>query len=69
MELKKLTNYLRDDEEEFAGVLEAKTNSSIAAQQKATQDALQKAIVRSKDVDRLYEGLYENMVNGKVTDQ
>ncbi|MBQ7699974.1 MAG: DUF4368 domain-containing protein, partial [Clostridia bacterium] len=29
----------------------------------------QKAIVRSKDVDRLYEGLYENMVNGKVTEQ
>ena len=69
MELKKLTNYLRDEEEEFAGVLEAKTNSSIAARQKATQEALQKAIVRSKDVDRLYEGLYENMVNGKVTEQ
>ncbi len=69
MELKRLTDFLRDDEDSFADLLESKTNSDIAAQQKATQEALQKAIVRSKDVDRLYEGLYENMVNGKVTEQ
>ena len=69
MELKRLTEFLKDDEDSFADLLESKTNSGIAAQQKATQEALQKAIVRSKDVDRLYEGLYENMANGKVTEQ
>ena len=69
MELRRLAIFLRDDEEAFAELLESKTNSSIAKQQKSTQDELQKATVRSKEVERLYEGLYENMVNGKITEQ
>ena len=54
MELKRLTEFLRDDEDSFADLLESKTNSDIAAQQKAAQEAFQKAIIRSKDVDRLH---------------
>ena len=69
MELKRLTDFLRGDEESFAELLEEKTNSSIAKEQKSVQESLQKAIVRSKEVERLYEGLYENMANGTVTEQ
>lgn len=69
MELKRLTELLKDDEDSFAELLESKTNSSIAAQQKAVQEALHKATIRGKEAERLYEGLYENMVNGKVTEQ
>ena len=68
MELKRLSQYLHDDEDAFAELLENKTNKDIAKRQKYLAEEIQKATVRIKDVERLYERLYEDNVNGKVTD-
>lgn len=68
IELKRLSRYLHDDEDAFAELLENKTNKNIAKRQKYLAEEIQKATVRIKDVERLYERLYEDNVNGKVTD-
>ena len=68
MELRRLSKYLHDDEDAFAELLENKSNKDIAKRQKYLSEEIQKASVRIKDVERLYERLYEDNVNGKVTD-
>ena len=68
MELRRLSKYLHDDEDAFAELLENKSNKDIAKRQKYLSEEIQKATVRIKDVERLYERLYEDNVNGKVTD-
>jgi len=68
MELKRLSMYLHDDEDAFAELLENKSNKDIAKRQKYLSEEIQKATVRIKDVERMYERLYEDNVNGKVTD-
>ena len=68
MELRRLSKYLHNDEDAFAELLENKSNKDIAKRQKYLSEEIQKASVRIKDVERLYERLYEDNVNGKVTD-
>ncbi|OJU16246.1 MAG: hypothetical protein BGN88_00090 [Clostridiales bacterium 43-6] len=69
MELRRLAQFLEDDEEAFAEMLEQKNNKDILAKQKQTESTLQKAIARNDEVAKLYERLYEDNVNGKVTDE
>ena len=68
MELFKLATYLDHDEIAFAELLEDKSNNAIA-ERKALESALSLAEARSKELLRLYERLYEDNVNGKVTDE
>ncbi len=69
MELFKLATYLDHDEIAFAELLEDKSNKDAMAERKALESALSVADARSKELLRLYERLYEDNVNGKVTDE
>ena len=68
MELFKLATYLDHDENAFAELLEHKTNKDALAERKAAESALAAATARSQELLRLYECVYEDNVNGKVTD-
>ncbi|MBE6534032.1 MAG: DUF4368 domain-containing protein [Ruminococcaceae bacterium] len=69
MELFKLVTYLDHDEIAFAELLEDKSNNDVMAERKALESALSLATARSQELLRLYERLYEDNVNGKVTDE
>ena len=68
-ELRRLIAYLKIDEQAFAEMLEKKTTADIQRDRKQLESNLQKAIVRNEEVARLYERVYEDNVNGKVTDE
>ncbi len=68
MELFKLATYLDHDEDAFAELLEHKTNKDSMAERKAAESALAAATARSQELLRLYGRVYEDNVNGKVTD-
>ena len=68
MELFKLATYLDHDETAFAELLEHKSNKDALAERKAAESALAAATARSQELLRLYERVYEDNVNGKVTD-
>jgi len=68
MELFKLATYLDHDETAFAELLEHKSNKDSLAERKAAESALAAATARSQELLRLYERVYEDNVNGKVTD-
>ena len=68
MELFKLATFLDHDEIAFAELLEHKTNKDALAERKAAESALTVATARSQELLRLYERVYEDNVNGKVTD-
>lgn len=56
-------------EDEFAEALEKKTNADSIKEKKLIEAELQKAIVRNERVASLYEKLYEDNAEGKVTDE
>ncbi len=68
MELFKLATYFDHDEDAFAELLEHKSNKDSMAEGKAAESALAAATARSQELLRLYERVYEDNVNGKVTD-
>ena len=68
MELFKLATYLDHDEDAFAELLEHKSNKDSMAERKAAESALAAATARSQELLQLYERVYEDNVNGKVTD-
>ena len=68
MELFKLATYLDHDENAFAELLERKSNKDSMAERKAAESALAAATARSQELLRFYERVYEDNVNGKVTD-
>ena len=68
MELFKLATFLDHDETAFAELLEHKTNKDALAERKASESALAAATARSQELLRLYERVYEDNINGKVTD-
>lgn len=69
MELHRLASFLRRDEDAFAEILAQKSDKNLQKERKQTEDALQKAIVRSEAVSNLYQKLYEDNSNGKVSDE
>ncbi len=69
MELRTLANFLESDEEHFVAILEKKTNKNLMAERKSAENALQTAITRNEEVSRLYERIYEDNVNGKISDE
>jgi len=69
LELRRLAEFLRYDEEAFADILAKKTNQDMLEEQKRLEEELQKTIARSETVVRMYEKLYEDNASGKVTDE
>lgn len=69
LELRRMAQFLQDDEEAFAELLAQKTNKDILKEQKYLEEELRKSVARSEKVSGLYEKLYEDNVSGKVTDE
>ena len=69
MELQYMARLLDEHEDEFAEALERKTNAASIKEKKLIEAELQKVIVRNERVATLYEKLYEDNVEGKVTDE
>lgn len=68
-ELKNLANFLKYDEERLALILERKSNKDLYEETRYLEGELQKALVRQQKVSNLYEKLYEDNAEGKVTDE
>lgn len=69
LELRRMADFLRTDEEAFADLLAQKTNKELLREKKQAEADLQKAIVRNDTVAKLYEKLYEDNASGKVSDE
>ena len=69
MELRRMAEYLSDDEDAFAELLARKTDKELLKEQKRCEEELQKAMARNDTVSRLYEKLYEDNATGKVSDE
>lgn len=69
MELRRMAEYLSDDEDAFAELLARKTDKELLTEQKRCEEELQKAMIRNDTVSRLYEKLYEDNAIGKVSDE
>ena len=69
LELRRMAEYLSDDEDAFAELLARKTDKELLREQKCCEEELQKAITRNDTVSRLYEKLYEDNATGKVSDE
>jgi hypothetical protein len=68
-ELRRLAEYLKEDEKSFVEILEQKTNKDMIRERKVLENTLQMAIARNNEVSRLYERIYEDNVNGKISDE
>lgn len=69
LELRRMAEFLHDDEQAFADILAQKSSAELMKEQKRNAGELQKAIVRNDTVSRLYEKLYEDNATGKVSDE
>ena len=69
MELRMLAEFLESAEDEFAELLEQKTNKDMIRERTTAEGALATAKARSKKLLGLFEKLYEDNVEGKVTDE
>lgn len=69
LELRRMAEYLSDDEDAFAELLARKTDKELLKEQKRCEDELQKAMTRNDTVSQLYERLYEDNATGKVSDE
>ncbi len=69
LELRRMAQFLQDDEEAFAELLAQKTNKDILKEQKYLEEELCKSVSRNEKISELYEKLYEDNASGKVTDE
>lgn len=69
LELRRMAEFLKSDEEAFADLLAQRTNREIVKEKKMAEAELQKSVVRNDAVSKLYEKLYEDNASGKVSDE
>lgn len=69
LELRNLASFLKDDEQAFVDILEAKTNRRIFNQQKFLESGIDKATGRTKEVALMYEKLFEKHISGIVGEE
>ena len=69
LELRNLANFLAEDEQAFADILESKTNKNILNQQKFLESGIDKMTARTKEVAVMYEKLFEKHINGIVNEE
>ena len=69
LELRHLADFLKHDEERLAEILERKSNKDLYEETRYLEGELQKALARQQKVANLYEKLYEDNAEGKVTDE
>ncbi len=68
-ELKRLTSYFKNDEEAFSELLRKNVCKDEEAEKKRLEGERQTAIVRNEKVEMLFEKLYEDNVNEKISDE
>ena len=64
-----MVSYLKNHAEEFAELLAQKTTKDYERESRNRRQHLQELIARNKEVDRLFERIYEDNVSGKLTDE
>ncbi|MDD4494646.1 MAG: recombinase family protein [Eubacteriales bacterium] len=69
LELSKMMQYLKDDEETFTQLLVKKTAKDAENERKIIDTKLSAAKIRNKLVSDLYEKTYEDNAIGKITDE
>ena len=69
LELKKMSACIRHNEDRFAEILARKTNSDKISEEKYLKTELERLMSRNAKVERNYEKLYEDNMDGKVTDE
>ena len=69
LELRHLADFLKYDEKRLALILERKSNKDLFEETRYLEGELQKALARQQKVANLYEKLYEDNAEGKVTDE
>ena len=69
LELRRLAEFLTDDEDTFIEILTKKTNGDIIKQQKHLEEEINKAVAKNDKVAERYENLYEDHADGKVTEE
>ncbi len=68
-ELKMMSEFLLNDEDEFAELLYEKTSANTVAEKKYLESELQKAISRNETVSRLYMKTFEKNESGEISDE
>ena len=69
LELRRLSAYLREDEEAFVELLSQETDKELFAKRKHLESELQQALLRNDTVSQTVQKLYEDNVSGKVSDE
>ena len=68
-EIRRLTRFVSQYETQFAKLMMGFTQQAMAAERKQVQLELSKAKARDRELDTLFEKLYEDNVAGKITDE
>lgn len=69
LELKRMVCYLKSHEQEFAELLERKTEMDSEYKSHLRQKNLQEKENRCLEIDHLFEKIYEDNINGKISDE
>lgn len=69
LELNRMVSYLKNHAEEFAELLAQKTTKDYERESRNRQQHLQELMARNKEVDRLFERIYEDNVKGRISDE
>jgi len=69
LELRRLALFLQNDEEAFIEILTKKTNGDILKEQKYLEDEINKAVARNEKVFAMYEKLFEDHAENKVSEE
>ena len=69
LELQKLAEFLKDDEDAFIDLLTEKSNRDVLFETQRLNRDIRKATERCSTISSLHEKLYEDNVSGKVTDE
>lgn len=68
-ELRRMVTYLRHDEERFVRILAKKAEGDLKQKKRLAEKELSTVISRNETVERLYEKLYEDNAEGKISDE
>ena len=68
-EIRRLTKFVSQYEAQFAKLMIGFTQKAMASERKQVQLELSKAKARDRELDTLFEKLYEDNVAGKITDE
>ena len=69
LELRRLVDFMRYDEAAFVEILTNKTNGDILKRQKHLEDEINKAVSRNEKVAGMYEKLFEDHAEDKVSEE